>query len=45
VLKVGGFALQRKPQFDEEFSKLVDAMARAAGDAPIVGEKERVSSR
>ena len=31
VLKVGGFALQRKPQFDEEFSKLVDAMARAAG--------------
>ena len=31
VLKVGGFALQRKPQFDEEFSKLVDAMARAGG--------------
>jgi cytochrome c biogenesis protein len=45
VLKVGGFALQRKPQFDEEFSKLVDAMARAAGDAPAVEEKERVSSR
>jgi cytochrome c biogenesis protein len=44
VLKVGGFALQRKPQFDEEFSKLVDAMARAAGEA-IVEEKERVSSR
>ena len=31
MLKVGGFALQRKPQFDEEFSKLVDAMARAGG--------------
>jgi cytochrome c biogenesis protein len=45
VLKVGGFALQRKPQFDEEFSKLVEAMARAAGDAPAVDEKERVSSR
>ena len=45
VLKVGGFALQRKPQFDEEFSKLVDAMARAAGVSPPVEEKERVSSR
>lgn len=45
VLKVGGFALQRKPQFDEEFSKLVDAMARAAGDAPRSEAKERVSSR
>jgi cytochrome c biogenesis protein len=44
VLKVGGFALQRKPQFDEEFSKLVDAMARAAGDGPSVKEEERVSS-
>jgi cytochrome c biogenesis protein len=30
VLKVGGFALQRKSQFDGEFAKLVDAMARAA---------------
>ena len=45
VLKVGGFALQRKPQFEDEFSKLVDAMARAAGDAPTVEQKERVSSR
>jgi cytochrome c biogenesis protein len=45
VLKVGGFALQRKPQFDEEFSKLVDAMARAAGDVPTDKEKERVGSR
>jgi cytochrome c biogenesis protein len=45
VLKVGGFALQRKPQFDEEFSKLVDAMARAAGETPSIEEKERVSTR
>jgi cytochrome c biogenesis protein len=44
VLKVGGFALQRKPQFDEEFSKLVEAMVREAGDARVE-EKERVSSR
>jgi cytochrome c biogenesis protein ResB len=44
VLKVGGFALQRKTQFDEEFSKLVDAMARAA-DAPSVEQKERVGAR
>ena len=29
VLKVGGFALQRKTQFEEEFSKLVDAIERA----------------
>ncbi|MGH2594780.1 MAG: cytochrome c biogenesis protein ResB [Actinomycetota bacterium] len=43
VLKVGGFALQRKTQFDEEFSKLVDAMARAA-DTPSVEQKERVST-
>jgi cytochrome c biogenesis protein len=45
VLKVGGFALQRKPQFDEEFSRLVDALVREAGDAAKVDEKEPVSSR
>ena len=48
VLKVGGFALQRKPQFDEEFSKLVEAMARAAGGggSPAgTGEREKVGSR
>ncbi len=44
VLKVGGFALQRKTQFEDEFAKLVDAMARAA-DTPSVREKERVGSR
>ena len=31
MLKVGGFALQRKPQFEEEFAKLVDAVVRAPG--------------
>jgi cytochrome c biogenesis protein len=30
VLKVGGFALQRKGQFEEEFAKLVDALAAAS---------------
>ena len=44
ILKVGGFALQRKTQFEEEFAKLVDAMARAA-DAPAAKERERVDSR
>jgi cytochrome c biogenesis protein len=29
VLKVGGFALQRKPQFEEEFTKLVAELERA----------------
>ncbi|MBI3647981.1 MAG: cytochrome c biogenesis protein ResB [Actinobacteria bacterium] len=32
VLKVGGFALQRKSQFEEEFSKLVDELERASGE-------------
>ena len=40
MLKVGGFALQRKSQFADEFAKLVDAMARAA-DMPAE-ERERV---
>jgi cytochrome c biogenesis protein len=40
VLKVGGFALQRKSQFADEFAKLVDAMARAS-EAPAQ-ERERV---
>jgi cytochrome c biogenesis protein len=31
VLKVGGFALQRKAHFEEEFARLVDEIARAAG--------------
>ena len=31
VLRVGGLAMQRKPQFEEEFARLVDALASAAG--------------
>ena len=31
VLKVGGFALQRKPQFEEEFARLVGELERASG--------------
>ena len=46
VLKVGGFALQRKPQFEDEFAKLVDAMTKAAGGAPEASpDKEKVGSR
>ncbi len=32
VLKVGGFALQRKAQFEEEFAKLVAELERASGE-------------
>ena len=48
VLKVGGFALQRKTQFAEEFAKLVDAMERAASTPagePGRPEREEVTSR
>lgn len=48
VLKVGGFALQRKPQFDDELAKLVDAMVQAAGGeiAPATSpDREKVGSR
>jgi cytochrome c biogenesis protein len=34
LVAVGGFALQRKPQFDDEFGKLADAIAAAAGGGP-----------
>jgi cytochrome c biogenesis protein len=44
VLKVGGFALQRKARFEEEFPGLVDAMAGAAGGTPATeGEKVGIS--
>jgi cytochrome c biogenesis protein len=33
VLQVGGFALQRKDRFDEEFASLVEAVTTAAGGA------------
>jgi cytochrome c biogenesis protein len=47
VLKIGGFALQRKPQFEEEFERLVEAAARAAGGpaTPAGSEKEQVGTR
>lgn len=32
-LEIGGFALQRRTQFDEEFAKLADACVAAAGGA------------
>jgi len=32
VLKVGGFALQRRGQFEEEFARLVDELAKASGE-------------
>jgi cytochrome c biogenesis protein len=40
VLKVGGFSLQRKSQFEEEFAKLVEELERASGGlARAPGEK------
>ncbi|MGH2658844.1 MAG: cytochrome c biogenesis protein ResB [Actinomycetota bacterium] len=32
VLKVGGFALQRRSQFEEEFARLVEELAKASGE-------------
>jgi hypothetical protein len=32
VLKVGGFALQRRSQFEEEFAKLVDELTGTPRD-------------
>lgn len=44
LLTVGGLALQRKEQFQEEFAKLVDELARVCGEpAPI--EPERAGAR
>jgi len=52
-LRVGGLAMQRKPQFEEEFARLVDALASATGgssrprpeaDEPESGERERVQT-
>ena len=45
-LLVGGFALQRKAQFEEEFDRLVEALARAAGGAGSEdAEREKVGTR
>lgn len=43
VLKIGGLALQRKAQFEEEFTKLVDELVRACGEP--VAERERLGAR
>jgi cytochrome c biogenesis protein len=46
VLKVGGLALQRKAQFEEEFAKLVDDLVRACGEpAPEHDRRERLGAR
>ncbi len=41
TMRVGGFALQRKPQFEEEFARLVDALSSAAGGASVPGRGDR----
>jgi cytochrome c biogenesis protein len=37
LLRVGGFAMQRKAQFEEEFDRLVGALASSAGGEPSPG--------
>ena len=46
-VRVGGFALQRKPQFEEEFARLVDALSSAAGgtSAPRPEPDDRAEDR
>lgn len=41
TMRVGGFALQRKPQFEDEFARLVDALSSAAGGASVPGRGDR----
>ena len=41
LVKVAGFALQRRPQFDEEFDRLVRALAPPPGHRPVGGEPAR----
>jgi cytochrome c biogenesis protein len=43
TLSVGGFALQRKPQFEEEFEAIVDALVQATG-GPARPEREMVEA-
>ena len=40
ILQLGGFALQRKDRFDEEFASLVEAVVTAAGGAPTAEPAE-----
>ena len=42
IVQVGGFALQRKDRFDEEFASLVDAVTAAAG-GPVNRASQEVS--
>ena len=42
IVQVGGFALQRKDRFDDEFVSLVDAIVTAAGGAPTEEPAEAV---
>jgi cytochrome c biogenesis protein len=39
VLRVGGFALQRKQQFEEEFARLVGALTAATDGEPAMGSR------
>jgi cytochrome c biogenesis protein len=46
VLKVGGLALQRKAQFEEEFAKILDELVRACGEPAQERERgERLGAR
>jgi cytochrome c biogenesis protein len=50
VLRIGGFALQRRPQFEEEFDKLVRAVLPAderpaAGAEPPAGRRDASTDR
>jgi hypothetical protein len=44
VLTVGGLALQRKEQFEEEFAKLVVELVRVCGE-PTAVEPEKAGAR
>jgi cytochrome c biogenesis protein len=45
LLKVGGYSLQRKSQFDREFAKLMDQLAEASGGVRIPEpEQEKVGT-
>ena len=43
ILRIGGFALQRKAEFEEEFARLVEALATATGGASAP-EREMVGT-
>jgi cytochrome c biogenesis protein len=44
IVKAGGFALQRKPQFDEEFRRVIEAIVAAAGATPAPAATETVKT-